>query len=164
MYIIFPINEFNKNYIELLDKKPNNIMDGFFTKLNYHSPFLSFTSLYIEFSVPIQHIEKNMIFFRTADQPCIQQFIELEKSILDLYSEKHHSVVCSSTESEPNFTYAYASSLRRKIITGSMPFNNSPFQLKEGIVPKMIIKISGIWELNRNIGIVYKLFVVHKVD
>lgn len=164
MNIALTIEQINIDlYVKLLDKRRNNIiMDGEFTKLLYSDEFITLNGIYLVFpiiksqtiieSIPTKNCyngnqmnksgQKKLIF--QPNHPMnihlIQQIALFEKQLLRFYKE--------STFSEKNPVY----SLQNQLMNGFIKafYDNG----KENAV--YYIKISGIWETAKNVGITYK--------
>ena len=132
--------------VHFMENKKNIIIDGFFTKIIYFDHVCTLNAIYIHF--PIQYNEKilnNYVFFNPLNNHLlIKKIALLEEEITHYYKE------------ELNITKPISYSLSNQLNSGKIKifkeynkdnnFNNSRY----------VLKISGIWENHREIGIAYK--------
>jgi hypothetical protein len=161
--------EISKNKLHFLDKKRNIIMDGEFTKIVFSDEFITINGVYINCPILFQTIgdrnllNKNIVYFQpynAVNTPLLKIYTEMEKQILDYYKEFYDS------------TKMPVYSLHNQLYSGNAKVYRS-FQSTDQVnVPpgfpphpkKYVIKISGIWETDRNIGITYKFLEFRRVN
>jgi hypothetical protein len=142
MNAIHKINETDTNNVFFLDKKKNIIMDGFFTKILYSSPNYSILGLFFDFA--IQGKLSNNKFFgfdinSNADK--IAMYIEMEKQLL-----KNYKLVNQISKNSVHILKSHLSQGYLKVFTK-----------KEIRNKRYVLKVSGIWETQTEVGITYKL-------
>jgi hypothetical protein len=163
MNIIFDINKFNIEYTHFLETKPNMILEGEFTKIIYSNPFFTLNGIYLYLPIEVQsienqyvhkdrenreHINKNIIKFYPSshiNNPLILELSKIEYNIIDYYKQLN------------NITKKTVAILTRQLYSGSLKVykeTNDPTLTKNSVY---IIKISGIWENESEIGITYKI-------
>jgi len=165
MNIALTIEQINIDlYVKLLEKRRNNIMEGEFTKLLYSDEYITLNGIYFTFPIiksqtivetfPMNR-QGRQILYKSGQkklifQPnhpnnkyLIQQIAVFEKQLLHFYVE--------SSFSEKNPVY----SLQNQLINGFVKvFYDNVKDVKENA--NYYVKISGIWETAKNIGITYK--------
>jgi hypothetical protein len=162
MNIVLDTNKFSINYIYFLEKKKNIIIDGNFTKIIFSNQYFTMNCIYIKFPVELTKIEKNdnknSIFYNPYNPNnliTIQDFTKIEFNIIEFYKKMngcHKKVVPS---------------LSKQLYSGIIKIYNMYRDYKEIIINnsnnnnnQYIIKISGIWETNNEIGITYKIYQI----
>lgn len=158
MNIVFDINQISLQNIYILEQKKNIIMDGQFTKLIYSNEWFSMNGIYLQFPIDNFSVEnilnKKTIRFNpySINQILIQKLSSLELQILELYKK---NTFCCKKINNILAKQIYSGSMK---ITREYLFDNN--QREDDIkttYDKMIIKISGVWENNDEIGLTYKL-------
>ena len=128
-------NQFMANRIFFMDKKPNSLIDGLFTKINYCDEQMTMNGIYVlSFCVSIP-VTKNKM-----ESTQYRILTELENEILRAYPN-----------SDPkNITNKLSEALNSKYdIVGTKP---------AGKPENVLIKISGIWENKAGqIGLSYRI-------
>jgi len=154
-----------KQNIHFLDKKRNIIMDGEFTKIIFSDELITINGFYIlcnmQFHISSDKnvLNKNILYFQpyhSSNIPLLKIYSELEKQILDYYKECYGSV---KTPVYSLHNQLHSGNVRIYKSFNATPETSLPPPPPPGfsILPKQYsIKISGIWETDRNIGITYK--------
>ena len=128
-------NQFMANRIFFMDKKPNSLIDGLFTKINYCDEQMTMNGIYIlSYCTSIPTTKQKM------ESTQYRILTELENEILRAYPN-----------SDPkNITNKLSEALNSKYdIVGTKP---------AGKPENVIIKISGIWENKAGqIGLSYRI-------
>ena len=147
------------NFI-FLDKKRNIIMDGEFTKIIFSNEHITMNGIYTMCPMQFQAINdrtglnKNILYFQpyhASNMPLLNIFSEIEKQILRYYKEYYTS---SKTP-----LYSLHNQLHSGNVKIYKSYNEQSISPPPGFAPimkKYVIKMSGIWETDRNIGITYK--------
>lgn len=147
------------NFI-FLDKKRNIIMDGEFTKIIFSNEHITMNGIYTMCPMQFQAINdrtglnKNILYFQpyhALNVPLLNIFSEIEKQILRYYKEYYTS---SKTP-----LYSLHNQLHSGNVKIYKSYNEQSISPPPGFAPimkKYVIKMSGIWETDRNIGITYK--------
>ena len=153
MNIILDIYGFQLNNIIFLESKRNMIMDGTFAKIIYSNQYFSLNSIYFDFPIELLSIEKQMNKYIMKYNPnsyinntLIQELTKIEYRIIEYYKQ------INEINKRTNCI------LNRQLLTGNLKiykdYNLSKINKNP---PQYIIKISGIWENNNEIGITYKI-------
>lgn len=153
MNVILDVYGFQLNNIIFLESKRNMIMDGTFAKIIYSNQYFSLNSIYFDFTIEILSIEKQMNKFimkynpnSYANNTLIQELSKIEYRIIEYYKQ------INEINKRTNCI------LNKQLLTGNLKiykdYNLSKINKNP---PQYIIKISGIWENNNEIGITYKI-------
>ena len=128
-------NQFMANRIFFMDKKPNSLIDGLFTKINYCDEQMTMNGIYI-----LSYCENLSGTKQKMESTQYRILTELENEILRSYPN-----------SDPkNMTNKLSEALNSKYeIVGTKP---------TGKTDNVLIKISGIWENKAGqIGLSYRI-------
>lgn len=154
MNIVANVNQISIFNLFFSEKKKNIIVDGSFTKVIYSNNMFSMNGLYIY--LPLSNFSLNesnnntFIHFNPyhkSNAYLNQELTKLEYHILDYYRKNNKS------------TKKIANVLSKQLYSGSMKLykeNKCSINKNAGDL-KLIIKISGIWETNTEIGLAIKL-------
>jgi hypothetical protein len=153
MNIILDIYGFQLNNIIFLESKRNMIMDGTFAKIIYSNQYFSLNSIYFDFPIELLSLDKQLNKYIMKYNPntfsnnaLIQELSKIEYRIIEYYKQTNE--ICKRTNCI----------LNKQLLTGNLKmykdFNLSKINKNP---PEYIIKISGIWENNNEIGITYKI-------
>jgi hypothetical protein len=153
MNVILDIYGFQLNNIIFLESKRNMIMDGTFAKIIYSNQYFSLNSIYFDFPIELLSIEKQLNKYIMKYNPnsninniLIQELSKIEYRIIEYYKQINQ------------ITKRTNCILNRQLLTGNLKiykdYNLSKINKNP---PQYIIKISGIWENNNEIGITYKI-------
>ena len=145
MNIINNIINYNKNYLSFAESRRNIIIDGQFTKIIYAKDTISIMGLY--FNIPVQEINENKDYldFKNADNYLVKYLIQIEKDILEYYLiytsyDKHQ---------QKELKYDLYNKINEKQIKVYKKYATKKMD-------KLIVKISGVWESQTEIGITFK--------
>jgi hypothetical protein len=154
MNIVFDINKFTLGYTFFLEAKRNMIMDGIFSKIIYSNQFFTLNGIYLYLPIEIQCMEKtlnkNIIKFY-ANSPVnsilVQELSKIEYRIIEYYKQLN------------NITKRTTCLLSKQLYSGSLKLYKeyNEYKLLNESKPTYILKISGIWENDDEIGINYKV-------
>jgi len=149
MNLILPWKRFQPENIQFMKTRKNMIMeDSLFIKLLYSDENLVMNSVYIEFPIVVNDMNRNMAQFHPKDnEALIQKMARIEQDIL-LYYKMVHQV-------EKNMVLSVLSILER----GFFKFNHLPGCMP-GRSEMFVLKISGIWESGDSIGLNSKFYFV----
>ena len=148
MNIIFDIDNYDKNKLFFLDTKDNILMEGKFTKILYSDCFLTTIGLFfkIDFSnSTIQLYNKKCILKFEATEnntKIVNRLASIENDILQYYK------ILNNCKKKP------VNILNNALLNGNIKVYTKNLNNFNDF--KNIIKISGIWENNTEIGITYK--------
>jgi len=155
MNIIFDINDYDKKNIFFLEAKQNIIMNGKFTKILYSNIDITTIGLFfkVHFNNSVIHNvnNKNILKFEKNEHnnKLIYMLSKLETDILDNYNNLYNCKKQFST-----------------ILSDFLMYGNIKLYMKERSDNNnllYIIKISGVWENEREIGINYKFLEVNEI-
>lgn len=164
MNIILDVNRFSIGNIFFLDKKRNIIIDGNFTKMIYSNEYFTMNCLYFLFPIEISKTEKTMnktnVFFHPYSRHntfIMQEFSKLEYTIIEYYKTMNNSFKKISNNLSKQI---YSGNV--KIYNSTKNYNGSQESNKHDIETRnnYVVKISGLWETEQEIGITYKLYKV----
>lgn len=152
MNIVLYMDSFNDDYINFLETKENMITNGHFTKIIYSNSFFSMNGLYFFFPINIKDINHNynktfvkFDIHQEINEKIISYLSNIELSLLRLYDTDNNKV------HKPIFN--------QQLISGYVKIHT------KGVINKnsrFIVKLSGLWENNNEIGITYKIINVSK--
>lgn len=152
MFIVKKLEQYNENYIYFCDPIKNNIMqDGFFIRILYSTPIVTFNGIYFEIFLHDTSFDKyynkykcNFNMNHSQNKELIEKIKIMEENILNKYSSIHNKI--------PHYKiFDHIKNGNIKIFCDSIPKNNSV----------LILKISGLWETSNNFGLTYKFIYLH---
>lgn len=160
MIVTLDLSKFTLYNMYFLETKKNIIMDGNFTKLIFSNDFFVMNGIYLLFPIDHNGYEKIMNKtqirfnpFQQYNQTLINDFSKLEKSILEYYKQRR---MCNCK---------IVPLLQKQMLIGFMKTNKeykNQFLINENNKnTQYVLKISGIWETQDEIGLTYKLFEVN---
>jgi hypothetical protein len=148
------ISQFKFYNVFFLEPKKNIIMDGKFTKIVYSDDLLIMNGIYLIVPFEDFYIEHNINKFslklnihNPTNINIINELINIEKNIVDYYNKLFE---CSKKP------FAL---LKEQILNGNIKLYKENDN-KNTHNTKIIIKISGVWENNDQIGLTYKFMQV----
>lgn len=152
MLLIIDKDDFNHNKICFGEKTKNNIMENsYFYNVTYEDILFSIHHLYIKYSLNDIRIDKYFNKYKLnisnndTNNELKTQLCNMEQNILNLFSNKKtHSLTLRQQLYNNN-----VKCMSNKVL------NNTQYSKID-----VIIKISGIWENNNEIGVIYKLIIV----
>lgn len=152
MNVVLYMDSFNNDYINFLETKENIVTDGVFTKIMYSNTLFTMNGLFFYFPIEIQDITSNsynktFVKFDTSygiNNTIISHLTNIEHSILNLYNK-------SKTK---NLVF------KNQLSTGYIKIHTTKTVTKNTL---FIVKISGIWENDNNMGITYKITPVSEI-
>ena len=142
MYISIPLESFKKEYLYFSEGVKNNIMeDSKFYRISYSNEYISLKTLIFELNLSFHEPTKHNIFNNhsmylektQSNEKVISQIIEIERQILQLFF---------TGSKRPKFSI-------RNLLSGEKIKIDNPQNIH--------IKISGIWETEKEYGITYRL-------
>lgn len=157
MNVILDISKFSTEHVQLLDKKQNIIFNGVFTKIVYSNELFLMNGIYFQFPIKIIKMTENMnkIYvsyqvYNNINTEIVQNFANIEFMVLDHYKKMN------SCNKKINNT------LSKQLYSGNVKIFNS-FRRADDIAHTngslcFVLKISGVWETNDEIGITYKIY------
>jgi hypothetical protein len=155
MNIVLETNKFSINDIYFLEKKKNIIIDGNFTKIIFSNKYFTMNCIYIKFPIELVKSErsdnKNIIYYNPYNPNnliIIQEFAKIEYNIIEFYKKMN------------NCHKKVVNSLSKQLYSGMIKIYNMFREYNENHILQYIIKISGIWETNNEIGITYKIYQI----
>lgn len=151
MLILIPIYKFELNKVLLDEKTKNNVInDSYFYRLFYSDVHITFNAIYLLFELNNIKIEKyfdkiKCLFTYEENETMINEIVNIEKQILNKCKT---DILC-----EP--TYRIEDQLHNNFIK----INESNVELNKYSTKKFILKISGIWQTEPNIGLTFRFFL-----
>jgi hypothetical protein len=154
MNFVLDYSQFNIHNVHFLDMKKNIIIDGIFTKMVYLDEFVSLNSIYILFPCKCyvdRTVNRNNVMFslNTLEN---QEITQLEIDILKNYM-KHYQI-------NKNINTTLASQImngRTRLYREGNPHideDADTYVPKDS--PEIVLKISGVWETEHEVGITHK--------
>lgn len=143
--------------IVFLEKKKNIIIDGHFTKINYSDTFMTLNNICIYFPIQYNYVDKtvvkNNIFFNPSqNMELIKNITYLEEQMIEYYKKEFH------IQKKNNL------SLFNQLKSGRIKiYKEYNHETRQDERTSIILKISGIWETNNDIGIAFKFLEMHDV-
>ena len=162
MNIVFNDNDFKIENVFFLEKKRNVVIDGVFSKLLYSNELLTMNGLF--FTIPLliktvnetqtQYVDKQYVSFNSHLEHnllYITKLSEIENSIINYYKAIH----CINK--------------RNNLVLTNQLYNGYFKLQKEHKRPtpmnvenrKYMLKVSGLWENQNEVGITYKFIEVY---
>lgn len=152
MLLVINYKQFNEKYVDYGYKNDNNIINNsYFYSISYTNSLFSVNYLYIEFKLNNINIEnyfnkyKILINDFHVNKKYIDFLILTEKQILNNFSsnQKHNM------------------KLSEQLINNNLKaVCNYNIENKKHNLLKLLIKISGVWENNNEIGLIYKIIII----
>jgi len=156
MNITLDISNFQLGYLYFLNPKQNIIMDGTFSKIIYSNEHLSLNSVYLHLPLEIQAIDRT-VGKNTAklvgDSPknvhLIQELSKIENRVIEYYKQTHSNKGSKMT----------SASLSKQLSCGSLRLykDYSTYTEEKKRLLQFVLKISGIWESQHEVGLTYKI-------
>jgi hypothetical protein len=136
MNIAFNLNQFRSDHIFFMDTKPNSLIDGLFTKLNYCDEQFSMNGLYLTFpgeahdgAAPAHKVRIESSYYRAL--------CEIEQELLRMRGAK--TIQCKLGE---------ALHAKYEIVGTKLTGPQTP----------IVVKISGVWENKQgHVGLSYRI-------
>ena len=149
MTLVLNNGNINIENIHFLDSKKNIIIDGNFTKILYSDDDVSINGIYmvcpIIFNKEDKSIKSTLSFHihNPSNIDFIKKMAHLENQILQYYN------TTSITSKKIN------ASLYTQLMSGKIKIYSNYIDI-DSLQSVIILKISGVWETNYEIGITYK--------
>jgi len=157
MNVVLNISDFSIENVFFLEKKTNIVFNGVFTKIMYSNELFLMNGIYFKFPLEIQKINENpnkiyALFqvYNKINIKTVQEFTGVELSILEQYKRMN------------NCNKKINNSLSKQMYSGFVKIfcvqdNKNPV-IEPNTTVSFVMKISGVWETNDEIGITYKLY------
>jgi len=153
--LALPLDNYDPNFLYCLDSKPNLIMNGNFTKINYTHPHFTMNGLFILVPITstfIEHSSENTNFVRfdplsLPNKSIIDRVIKIEHDILSYYS----SFFCCTKSTSLSMTKQFSKGKLK--INGETNSSSSIHTIPPILI---ILKISGVWETEFEYGITFR--------
>jgi hypothetical protein len=154
MNLILPWKRFQQENIQFMKTRKNMIMeDSLFIKLLYSDENLVMNSVYLEFPLVMQEINKNMVVFQQQEnEALIQKMARIEQDILLYYKMVH--------QANKTMVLSVLSSLDRGFIKFNSLTGTSGPRIPFCKNDICVLKISGIWESTDAIGLNSKWYLI----
>lgn len=146
MNLVLEYSKFDIHKVHFLDTKRNIIIDGIFTKMVYLDGCVSLNAIYIalpcKYSIERSMPRCNVVF--SSDPKENQDIVDLEMGILVSYMK--HCQIQKRTNT----------SLATQVASGKTRlYSENTHECISG-KPEIVLKISGVWETEHEIGVTYK--------
>ena len=144
MNIVKTIDQYNEDYIYFCEPIKNNIMnDGYFIRIIYSSPLFVLNGVYLFINISYLSIEKYYNKFKcTFDIHLFKHIIDKIKFIEEGILKKVNIV-----NKVPQYK------IYEQLKNGNIKFFSDSI---EKINSSFLLKISGIWETDKDYGLTYK--------
>lgn len=154
MNIIYNLGDIKDLNLFFSDKKNNMLMEGSFTKLIHSDEFITTIGLYLHCPFKVQSkslfINKCFLKIKPSDNvDIIQKINTIESSIMSYYK--------TYTQSNKAVTLL----LSEKLDSGNIKYyskHNNPHKNN-----KIVLKISGIWESEKECGVTFKFIEMTEI-
>lgn len=153
MNIILDNTNFQLGYMYFLQPKQNIIMDGTFSKIIYSNECFSLNSVYLSMPLEIQSVERSgnkniarLSVDSSNNNAFIQELSKIENRIIEYYKQTHPNKGSKNS----------VVSIYKQLISGTIKLYNTR-KNSDNTLPQFILKISGIWESQSDIGLTYKI-------
>lgn len=151
MLLLTPIYKFDINNILLDEKTKNNVInDSSFYRIFFSDELATFNALYLLFELKNVKVEKyfdkiKCLFNYKENETIINEIISIEKKILD----------------KCNFTVMNypVNRIEDQLKNNFIKINESNVDIKKYNTKRFILKISGIWSTNPNMGLTFRFFL-----
>ena len=156
MNITYDIEKYNKKNIFFLETKQNMLMDGKFTKLLFSDNIFTTIGIFLNIqfnSSTIYQINKKCILKfekNYMNMKTINNLANIERTILQYYKNLNN---CNK---EANYL------LYNTLMNGSIKLYVKQYSNLSNL--KYIIKISGVWENDKEVGITYKFLEINDLQ
>ena len=151
MNILINHFQFDTNNTFFMDKKKNIIVNGSFSRLLYSNSFFVMNGLHFEFPILDYRIVNNnqhseLIFspHKDTNMSYVSDFVKIENSLLTNYNMIYRT------------NKSFSNVLSKQLNSGNMKLYRN-LQKKKVQPQQLVIKISGIWETDNEIGLATKL-------
>jgi hypothetical protein len=143
MNIVKTIDQYNEDYIYFCEPIKNNIMnDGYFIRIIYSSPLFVLNGVYLFINISYLSIEKYYNKFKcTFDTYLFKHIIDKIKIIEEGILKK------------VNINKVPQYKIYEQLKNGNIKFFSDTI---EKINSSFLLKISGIWETDKDYGLTYK--------
>jgi hypothetical protein len=158
MNIVLGISQIDIKNILFLETKKNIIIDGHFTKLIYTDDVVTINGIFIAFPIRISGIDrlmnKNSMCFQLScgnNHEIVKEITEFENRLIEYYKCEYNI--------QKKVNLMLTNQLSTCKIKLYKEFSNT--NKNSGFIPKIVLKISGIWETSDEIGVTYKFIEMY---
>jgi hypothetical protein len=151
MNILINHFQFDTNNTFFIDKKKNIIVNGSFSRLLYSNSFFVMNGLHFEFPIVDYRIvntnqNSELIFspYKDTNMSYVSDFVKIENTLLTNYN-----MIYGTKKS-------FSGVLSKQLHSGNMKLYRN-LQKRRTQPQQLVIKISGIWETDNEIGLATKL-------
>lgn len=158
MYLKFNIDDFEQHYLMFDNPVKNTIMNNStYNNILYSTETFTLNGVTIQFSlknvVYEPYFNKYKCSFSTEqNNEVIEKLSHIEKSILQEFSTKKLHVLGLSEQ---------VNRKQLKVFEHVKTGNSSKIITKRRVNTRIMVKISGVWEKDNKIGIIYKFLVIN---
>jgi hypothetical protein len=151
MNILINHFQFDTNNTFFMDKKKNIIVNGSFSRLLYSNSFFVMNGLHFEFPIVDYRIintnqNSELVFspYKDSNMSYVSDFVKIENSLLTNYKMIY------------GINKSVSAVLSKQLHSGNMKLYRNLHKKKMNPT-QLVIKISGIWETDNEIGLATKL-------
>lgn len=156
MNIILDKDQFNLNNIFFMDKKKNLIIEGLFSKILLSTKGFTMNCIYLKLPIDNIKIEKNInktiYSFNPHSQTNVLTILDISKveyKLIEMYKKLH------------NLSKKTSIKLSLQLYSGLLKlYDSKPNNKNTDKDYNFVVKISGIWETQYEIGITYKIIYI----
>ena len=151
------------NNIIICDPIKNSIINqSIFYKLLYSNENACFNGVFGLFKLNIEDINKDKIFFyKNKNSEIIKNIINLESTILNKLNTSKNKIYKLKELFENNNIKYSKNDLNNNLLKSKCFYNYSKKLSIKNDEIFLILKISGLWETNQNIGVTFKIILVN---
>ena len=147
--LALPLTLYDSNYLYCLDSKPNLIMNGNFTKINYTHPHFTMNGLFFFVPITPTFVEQssentNFVHFdggSLSNKSTLECVVRIEHELLSKYAGLNNS----------SKTVSY--SMTKQFMKGKLKINGDSVHSHTNSI---VLKISGVWENEIEYGITFR--------
>lgn len=139
-------SDFDISYVHFLDLKKNTIIDGNYSKIVYKDPNVVFNGVYLYFRLychETNNDDEYKMCLTSQNKEIIKSLTVVEEQIIHLYKSLYkntkYPVYALKTQLDSGYLKAYKS-IESTVLSNIY-----------------VLRITGIWENKKNIGIAYKI-------
>lgn len=146
MFLLLNLYDYAEYNIFYGPKKSNMIMDGTFTKIIYSNEYITLYGLFLDLPVTSNYPLSSTIDISYFHKDTIRKLTNIECHLLETYRQFME---------KKNITKNPIYCLHNQIETGCLKYYKEHSYVNP--IEKLYIKISGIWENDRDFGITFKI-------
>lgn len=154
MSLIFKTEDYDDNELYFIEPVKNNVKtNSFFSRIVYSNDIISLKNIYFSFTLTNVSFKdqylKTIIYFNESSND-LQKLYEIEKDIINKFIQ-YKQIYNKDINIQP--TYCIKNQFKLNYIK---IFKNSAITDINYNSTEILIKISGIWQTDNNVGITFK--------